>query len=310
MNGTEGRRRSPLVSVIVPAYNAHATVQRSVESLLQQSLDDIEIVVVNDGSTDSTASVVAALAAEDARVCVIDRRENRGLVFSLQEGLTAARAPLIARLDADDTAHRERLERQVRSFQDPAVVLCATAYRRVRRDGALIRESHPPAAHAAMAAALLDGNRICHSSVMFRLDAARSVGGYRAEWYPVEDYDLWLRLMEVGRYTGIDEPLVDYLENEAGVSSTNTGLQGARLDERRAQYRASVLNADRSPAGSPRTAATARRRLHERLASRGIDTAGLDAQCYSMAVSGPGPTWRRRLRMLAAPRLVWRGLRG
>ncbi len=164
----------------------------------------------------------------------------------------AARAPLIARLDADDTAHRERLERQVRSFQDPAVVLCATAYRRVRRDGALIRESHPPAAHAAMAAALLDGNRICHSSVMFRLDAARSVGGYRAEWYPVEDYDLWLRLMEVGRYTGIDEPLVDYLENEAGVSSTNTGLQGARLDERRAQYAlVSVLNASGRPQVPP-----------------------------------------------------------
>ena len=177
MNGTEGRRRSPLVSVIVPAYNAHATGQRSVESLLQQSLDDIEIVVVNDGSTDSTASVVAALAAEDARVCVIDRRENRGLVFSLQEGLTAARAPLIARLDADDTAHRERLERQVRSFQDPAVVLCATAYRRVPPEEGVIRGSHPTGAHTAVASAQLGrvGNE--HWARTFRQQSARSLGG-------------------------------------------------------------------------------------------------------------------------------------
>lgn len=298
---------APLVSVIVPVFNAAATVRRSIESLQQQTLRDIEIVVVNDGSTDATSSILADLASGDTRLRVLDRTVNEGLVASLQEGLAASRAPLIARLDADDISHARRLEMQVSSFEAPDVVLCATAYRRVHPDGRILRESRPPTTHGALAAALLDSNRICHSSVMFRHDVAASLGGYRAKWYPAEDYDLWLRLMEVGRYVGIDELLVDYLVNAEGVSTANSAVQQERLGARRSEYRWLVIGADASPTGSPRVAELARRQLRATLLSRGIQPDGLDAQCYSMALSGQSTAWRRRARMLTAPTLVRSG---
>ena len=298
---------APQVSVIVPAFNAAATVRRSIESLQRQTLREIEIVVVNDGSTDATSSILAELAASDTRLRVIERTNNEGLVYSLQEGLAASQAPLIARLDADDVAHQTRLEKQVMSFEAPDVVLCATAYRRIQADGRIIRESRAPTTHGAMAAALLDANRICHSSVMFRHDVATALAGYRSNWYPAEDYDLWLRLMEVGRYVGLDEVLVDYVANDQGVSTGNSAAQQERLGARRSEYRLLVIGADSSPTGSPRVAELARRQLRVTLISRGIEPDGVDAQCYSMAVSGPGAAWRRRLRMLAAPTLALHG---
>lgn len=293
--------------MIVPAFNAAVTLRRSIESLQQQTLREIEIIVVNDGSTDETSSILAELASSDTRLRVLERTNNEGLVHSLQEGLAASRAPLIARLDADDVSDARRLDLQVSSFDATDVVLCATAYRRVGADGCIIRESRPPTSHGAMAAALLDSNRICHSSVMFRRDVATTLGGYRAAWYPAEDYDLWLRLMEVGRYAGVEELLVDHLANDQGVSTHNSHLQQARLDARRSEYRMLVIGADTSPTGSPRVADLARRQLRAALTGRGIEPDGLDAQCYSMAVSGPGAAWRRRARMLTVPTLVRHG---
>ena len=319
---------APAVSVLLPAFNAENYLVASVESLLAQTFTDFEIVVIDDGSTDSTPALVRELIARDPRVRVITHHVNQGLVVSLNDGLAAARGELIARLDADDTSCPRRLERQVRVFEDtPDAVLCATAYDRVDPAGHLIRTACPPLTHAALASALLTGNCLCHSSVMFRRSTALSLGGYHAEWFPAEDYDLWLRLLERGRYRGINTVEVRYLENPGGVSSSSTTRQTDIANRRAAEYVAqwcehsTDTNAAAAiptvPRGTWRNERAAVRGLQQAalgiaadLRRRGIDTGGLWSAPLGSSLQmlrGHHPLFRQLLLFVYAPRLAMAG---
>ena len=314
--------------MLLPAYNAEDYVVASVESLLAQTFADFEIVVIDDGSTDSTPVLLSELTARDQRLRVITHRVNQGLVVSLNDGLAAARGELIARLDADDTSRPHRLERQVRVFEEtPDAVLCATAYERVDSAGHVIRTACPPITHAALAGALLTGNCLCHSSVMFRRSDALLLGGYHADWFPAEDYDLWVRLLARGRYRGIDTVEVRYLENPGGVSSSSTTRQTEIANQRAAEYvaqgSAQLPGANAAaalavaPAGSWRHERTAVRRLQQAalgiaadLRRRGIDTGGLWAAPLGTSMHlmrGHHRLLRQLLLFVYAPRLAMAG---
>ncbi|NVN11283.1 glycosyltransferase family 2 protein, partial [Nguyenibacter vanlangensis] len=101
----------PIVDILMPAYNAEATIRQAVDSLRNQTRSDIRIVVVDDGSRDGTGRILAELAAEDPRVVVVTQ-PNGGIVAALTRGMAACSAPFLARLDADDMAAPDRLERQ------------------------------------------------------------------------------------------------------------------------------------------------------------------------------------------------------
>ncbi len=265
--------------MLLPAYNAEDYVVASIESLLAQTFTDFEIVVIDDGSTDSTPQLLRELTARDTRVHVITHLANQGLVVSLNDALAAAHGELIARLDADDISLPHRLERQVQVFDDsPDAVLCATAYDRVDPAGQVIRTACPPLTHGALAGALLAGNCLCHSTVMFRRSTALSLGGYQAEWFPAEDYDLWIRLLERGSYRGINTVEVRYLENPGGVSSLSTTRQteiaNRRAAEYVAQWSAHPPDADTAGAITFATLAPGTWR-HERTAVRGLQQAAL-----------------------------------
>jgi glycosyltransferase involved in cell wall biosynthesis len=300
---------SPQVSVLMPAYNAAGTIGRAITSIVSQTFDDFELVVMDDGSIDGTARAAQIAAGTDRRVRIQRRAANLGLVATLQEGLELCRGPLIARLDADDAALPQRLARQVAVFEDQAVGLCATAYRRVDTAGNTLRDGHPPTTHAALAAALAGGNRLCHSSVMFRALLVRQVGGYTPSWFPVEDYDLWLRLLDVGVYRGIDEVLVLYTDNPEGVSQSRPTQQLAMAGRRRDDYLRSIDQRLSDPVGSPREAQRLRRQLARVLRQRSIAVDGLDHACYQLAMGSSAPAWRRRLRALTALSLLARGRR-
>ena len=220
----------------MPVFNGELAIRAAIESVLTQTFSALELIVVNDGSTDATAQILDEAAASDPRVRIVTHSENLGLVASLNNGIDHASTDLVARLDADDLAYPTRLARQVAAFEaDPDLVLCATGYERVNPNGDVIAQARPPLTHAALAGALLSGNCICHSSVMFQRSAVLAVGGYRSEWFPVEDYDLWLRLIGVGRYVGVTEILVRYLVNPDGVSSLDA-RQSALARDRMLHY--------------------------------------------------------------------------
>jgi glycosyltransferase involved in cell wall biosynthesis len=187
----------------MPVRNAAATVEVAVASLLAQTLPDFEALVVDDGSTDSTPAVIASLTARDSRVRLI-RSNGKGIVAALNTGLQAARAPLIARMDADDVSHPERFARQVDwlvAQPDFGVVSCRVAF----GGDPIARAGY--GLHVAWLNELLTDEQIrlnrfieaplAHPSVMFRRELVTLHGGYRSGPFP-EDFELWLRWLEAG----------------------------------------------------------------------------------------------------------------
>ena len=299
----------PLISVLVPVFNGEQTIDAAIDSVLRQTYQSFELVVVDDGSTDRTSAILSGYRHDD-RVTVLTNAENRGLVAALNRGLAACRGELVARLDADDLASPCRLERQVAAFSaEPELVLCATAYDRVSNSGQRLKRSVPPLTHAELAAAMLAGNRLHHSSVMFRRTAVMSVGGYAEDWFPVEDYDLWLRLLDRGHYLGVPTVESIYVQRQEGISATNKARQERMTAERAARYRADLIGreAPSRPALQILETARASLSLRRRLRRRRVQTTGLDRQALLVANhlrSDQSRIVRAALVLALAPRLA------
>jgi glycosyltransferase involved in cell wall biosynthesis len=187
-------------------FNGAPWVGAAIESMLGQTLGDLELIVIDDGSTDATPDVLASL--RDSRLRV-ERRERQGLTRALIRTLELARAPLVARLDADDLALPERLARQREYLvAHPDVGLLGTGAREVDPSGREVAIVRPPVDDPAIRRALIRVNPFVHSSVMVRRDALDRAGGYDASFPVAQDYDLWMRLSRVTRLANLPEPLV------------------------------------------------------------------------------------------------------
>jgi glycosyltransferase involved in cell wall biosynthesis len=197
---------APAVSVLMSVRDGAPWVRPAVLSVLAQTASDLELIVIDDGSTDATADLLAALHEPRLRV---ERQEPAGLTRSLNRALALARAPLLARLDADDLAAPDRLERQ-RAFLDahPDVGLLGTGAREVDASGHEVGVVSPPAEDAQIRRALIRANPFVHSSVMMRRSVLDRVGGYDEALPVAQDYDLWMRMSRITRLGNLPEPLV------------------------------------------------------------------------------------------------------
>lgn len=234
------------ISVVIGVYNGASTLAATFDSILGQTERDFECIVIDDGSTDATPDILAGYAARDPRIRVI-RQTNTGLTRALVAGCAAARGVYIARHDAGDLSDLRRFELQKRALDaDSSVVFVSSATQYAgpqleplwiaRPTGAAI-----PAAHVldlTCAGGMTDGPTH-HGSVMFRRDAYERVGGYRPAFYYGQDFDLWLRLAEVGKFQGIDEVLYtaritpDSISGSARLQQEELGrLSRAALDAR------------------------------------------------------------------------------
>ena len=198
--------RAPAVSVLMAVFDGAAWIGAAVESALGQTLGDLEVIVVDDGSTDATADVLASIRDPRLR---IERRARAGLTRSLNRALELARAPLLARLDADDVALPERLARQ-REFLEahPEVGLLGTGAREVDPAGREVRIVQPPVDDGAIRRQLIRANPFVHSSVIMRRAVLGRVGPYDPSFPVAQDYELWMRLARVTRLANLPEPLV------------------------------------------------------------------------------------------------------
>jgi glycosyltransferase involved in cell wall biosynthesis len=194
---------SPLVSVVLPVFNAASTLERAVESIRHQTHVDWELVVADDGSTDDTPRLLGRLARCEPRLRVLSL-PHAGIVAALNAASSLARAPLIARMDADDECHPERLAAQVGFLErHPEIGLA----------GSLVSFGGDPCAAAGYALHVEWMNQVvtpaevalnrfiespfAHPSVMFRRELVDRFGGYRDGLFP-EDYELWLRWLDAG----------------------------------------------------------------------------------------------------------------
>jgi len=211
------------VTVLMPAYNAEAHVEEAVDSVLAQSFGDLELLVVDDGSTDGTAERVKAV--NDPRLRVL-RRDRAGVVGALNAGLDAARGELLARLDADDVMVGDRLARQV-AFLDrrPDIVACGTDYEMFGTVQGRVRMPRTP---AACRARLLFGTCVAHGTVMLRLGTLRREGlSYRPEYAYAEDFKLFSELRRRGSLANLPFVGLRYRQHPGQVSTANAAAQRA-----------------------------------------------------------------------------------
>jgi glycosyltransferase involved in cell wall biosynthesis len=213
----------PLVSVVTSTYNGAAFLEQSLQSVLSQKAVEIELIVVDDGSTDESSEILSRLSNGEPRLRVI-RQENSGLTQALIRGCAEARGVYIARHDSDDISLPTRLERQVEALAgNPALSLVSCRARAIGpRDEPLYVSGVPERGKSSRP---LGGGPAAHGSTMFRTETFRSVGGYRREFRYAQDWDLWLRLSEKGDFTLLPELLYCYRIGEFSISASRRGQQ-------------------------------------------------------------------------------------
>lgn len=214
----------PVVSVLLPAYNGAEHLPAAIESVLSQSYRDLELVIVDDASTDETWQIISTF--HDHRITSIRHSDNAGLVGALTTGLVSCRGRLIARHDQDDVSLPSRIERQVDFLRrNPGTAMVGTWARVVPqgREGARrAPRLHHPAGEPEISWMLLWNNPFVHGSVMIRRSVLDAVGGYSTDPQvtPPEDYDLWSRLAQTHTTANIPEELVVYRQSPGGMSNS------------------------------------------------------------------------------------------
>ena len=218
--------RPPAVTVLIPVFNAGTMLHEAVASILAQDFTDFECLVINDGSTDGAFDALRTWP--DPRLRLVDNPGNLGLIATLNRGLELARAPLLARMDADDVALPQRLSRQVAAFAaEPQLMLLGTWATLIDPRGQAAGVSRTPTAHDEILRAILTNNAFIHPSVMARTAVLRALGGYPADALHAEDYALWLRVAARYRVRNLPEPLLQYRIHPGQVSQRKLAAQRA-----------------------------------------------------------------------------------
>ncbi len=222
----------PMISVVMSCYNAERWLHEAINSVLRQTFSDFEFILINDGSSDDTLTILHSYASEDSRIIVVDKK-NTGLADSLNIGIQRAKGRWVARVDADDICELNRFQKQVEFVNtEPDVVFVGTGLTTIDYQGAKKNVFSYPADHLTLLQNLISSQKFPpHSSAFYRADIFRSIGGYRGRIRRAEDLDLWLRLSEVGKLACLEEPLVQIRKHPDQISNDEGG-QRQLLDSR------------------------------------------------------------------------------
>jgi glycosyltransferase involved in cell wall biosynthesis len=216
-----------MISVVLPVYNGADVIAETIDSILAQTDRDFELVVVDDGSTDETPRIIAGYAARDERVRVLTQ-SNAGITRALIAGCAAARGEYVARQDAGDFSAPARFEKQRAALDaNPSLTLvsCWTAFVGPELEPLWIargtgKSSRPiDVRDLSQRYCVIDGPT-SHPSAMFPRDAYERAGGYRAAFYYGQDWDLWYRLLDLGKFQMIEEVLYTARVTPGSISAS------------------------------------------------------------------------------------------
>jgi glycosyltransferase involved in cell wall biosynthesis len=228
----------------MPVYNEKPCVGEAVQSVLDQTFENFEFIIINDGSTDGSREVLEQFADRDERIQLV-HQENRGMVPSLNRGLDVARGRYIARLDADDLSHPERFKRQVQYLNDnPTVGIVFSWAKQIDENDAGIGTWRSPTDPNFIRWSLLFTNRLCHSTAMVRHDVMEYLGGYREELETAVDYELWTRAVQKTDLEVIPHELVSYRRWENSATARQRKEQIESCCDTAVRFHRSLLSAD------------------------------------------------------------------
>jgi glycosyltransferase involved in cell wall biosynthesis len=225
----------PAVTVLIGAHDNEATLPRAIASILGQTEANLELIVIDDGSRDQSATVAREAIGADPRGRVMRLERNVGIARSLNAGMRAASGRVVAIQDADDYSAPHRLERQLEALAaDPGVAVVGTRMREVDAAGRVLR---PRTRFAAgdVGDVLLRFNPIPNTSAALRAEVALALGGYDPRYHYAPEYDLWLRIAERHRVVALDEELSTRVMGEANVAARAERAQIAEAIAIRAQ---------------------------------------------------------------------------
>ena len=219
---------SPCLSVVMSVFNGAGQLEKTVQSVLDQSYSNFEFIIVNDGSTDGSLGLIRKFAEQDPRIIFIDQ-SNQGLTRSLITACEQARGNYIARQDVGDYSYPSRFEKQINRFEtDPQLVAIFTQFQVIDDNDIVISQHQPSSSYIKSALDYSDGQIATpshHGSVMFDKNAYQQAGGYRPEFRFAQDLDLWLRIKEYGDIQVIDEILYLALLSSNTISGMHHRLQ-------------------------------------------------------------------------------------
>lgn len=218
----------PLVSVLMPCYNAEDHLEAAMRSILDQTYSNLEIIAINDCSKDKTSEILHRMASGDSRIKVVDNEENLQLIKTLNKGVNLCSGEYIARMDSDDIALPQRIEKEVSFLEenkDHDIV--SSLFLAFPTDNPSKKDlHHNPLLHQELKAYMLFKSGICHPAVMIRKRIFSELGlEFEMEYLHVEDYALWSKAIYKTKIANIGEPLLLYRVHPNQVSSLNEQLQ-------------------------------------------------------------------------------------
>jgi len=218
------RSPAPLISVLMAVHNGRRYLAEALDSILAQTMRDFEFIIIDDGSSDGSTEDLKSYAARDPRIR-LSVQENGGLTKTLNVGLKLSRGDFIARMDADDVAHPDRLAKQACALSsNPQLVILGAKVELISSDGIQLGPRGTIRGHSHIRRRLLigDGAAMVHPVVMFRRQAALDVGGYDERFPTGQDLDLFLRLSEIGLVDNLPDTLLYWRQHEDSVNRTRS----------------------------------------------------------------------------------------
>jgi glycosyltransferase involved in cell wall biosynthesis len=218
---------NPKITVLLPVFNDEGHIKQSVASVIEQTFQNWELLVLDDGSTDRSIKMIKDLLARDPRIKLINNPTNIGLIETLNKGLSASHSDLIARIDSDDYWNdKTKLQKQFDFLNsNPEYGLIGTCGIAVDEQDKHIFNLNYPETDSEIRSQILRRNCFIHSSVMFRKNLALKCGGYNQNYKHVEDYTLWLQLGTISKLANLPEQMITYRINQKGITQNNTDTQ-------------------------------------------------------------------------------------
>lgn len=216
----------PEISILMPVYNGEAFVSRAVVSILEQTFEDIELIAVDDASTDGSLKILEDYSGKDSRIKIIKNKENMGLTRSLVKAAGIAEGEYIVRQDSDDISLPQRLGKQLGFMkQNPSYGAIGTSAHIIDKNGDIIKNANVPNTWFMTKQILRFGNCFVHGSMMIRKDVYLRAGGYREAFSVGQDFDLWLRISRLAKLKNLRERLYQWRETGDNISLVKTDIQ-------------------------------------------------------------------------------------